>query len=431
MEKKKRTAYKEPKFYLESKKESQTAAIFLKYTFAKGQRISYYTGLRIDPDKWSLETQRVKRNVTEAGTINDILNKLEETASKAERESRLQKKPLTKEALKKSLDIANNKPTAGANEFFELFTEFVQTESEAKAWTVSTLKKLKTIRTQLEAFEDHKGERYQLDINRFDNKLFSELIVFLRTEYNLRNSSIQKYIQLIRWFLKWAYINDKANDNFKKAKVKLTVKEPKAKVVYVSKTEQEQILELNIKSGYLNRTRDIFIFQCQTGLRFSDLQNLKETNIRRNTDGTPIEIIVDTIKTGESVKIPLNTRARTILNKYKKHHAATGKALPVPVNQVYNRFLKELAQLAGLKEAVTLVHFKGSKRIEETFEKWQLICTHTARRSFITNLLIAGVSPLVIRSMTGHKSDKAFKDYYELEEVVKSNKQADIDKIDI
>ena len=114
-----------------------------------------------------------------------------------------------------------------------------------------------------------------------------------------------------------------------------------------------------------------------------------------------------------------------IWNKYTDFQAATGRALPVPANQTYNFYLKELAKLAELNEKITLVFHKGGERKEETFFKHQLICSHTARRSFITNGLSLGIGSEVIRSWTGHRTDKAFQAYYE---IIKAKKQSDIQK---
>jgi integrase len=420
-DKKKRTAYKEPKFYLDAKSDDKAAPIFLKFTFAPGQRLSYFVGERIEPSKWNSESQRVKRNVNGATEINDILDALAETASKAVREARLNKKTLHKETLKALLD-----DTAGRQKkettFLDIFKEFIESETKLKSWTIATQKKLRTVKTQLEAFETEKRKTqrsFRIDINQMDGQFFEELISFWQTEYSLRNSSIQKYIKLLRWFLTWSAKKGYSNYDFKTVDVDL--KQSKRKVIFLDMDELKKIQEAKIPASkeYLVRTRDVFLFQCFTGLRFSDLLNLKASEIGDDA------IKVNTIKTGEEVEIQLNDITKPIIEKYKQYQEATGKALPVTHNQVYNRFLKELAKLAGIKDKINLVHYKGSERIEETFEKWQLICTHTARRSFITNGLTLGIGSEVIRSWTGHQSEKSFKDYFE---IVKSRQRTDMDK---
>lgn len=416
----KRTTYKEPKFYLDGKAGSETAAIFLKYSFAPGQRISYFTGLRIDRKKWSLEEQRVKRNVTGASDVNDLLKRFKTKAEEAVLQSRLKEKPLTKEELKAILDSVNGKEVNEVT-FISVLQDFIDSESKLKTWTEATLKKLSTLTTHLEAFEElnrKSNKAYKLRLNLVNESLFEELIEFWLNEMNLRNSTIQKYIELLRWFFSWCNTKGYINESYKA--VKINLKKSAHKVIYLDMTEIGEIYKLNVSQNYLRRTRDIFIFQCLTGLRYSDLKNLKASEINETT------ISVNTIKTGEAVEIELNETTRKILDNHKDHQAATGYALPVPVNQDYNRFLKELAKQANLNEKITLVHYKGNQRIEEIFEKWQLITTHTARRSFITNGLTLGIGSEVIRSWTGHQSEKSFKGYYE---IVKNRKRTDMDKM--
>lgn len=412
--KKTRSVYKEPKYYLD-KRPGKPAAIFLKYSYERGQRLSYFTGETIEPEKWNAETQRVKRNVTGGSGINESLDKLFEAAKAIVRDHRLQNKALTLSEFKTLLDITKGKATA-KTDFFSVYDQFTDTESRLKAWTKRTNMKLQTLRDQLTAFQENR--RKNIDFSQINESFFQELVTFWQDKYGHRNDTINKNVHIFKWFLNWSYNKGLVNDQYKR--IKITLKETPKKVIFLSMEEIRAINQLNIPAnGYLDRTRDIFIFQCLTGLRFSDLHNLKATD--RNGDS----ITVSTIKTGEIIEIELNDTTAAIWSKYSEFQAATGKALPVPVNQVYNRFLKNLAKLAELNEPVLLVHYKGSQRVEKTYKKHELICTHTARRSFITNGLSLGIGSEVIRSWTGHKTDKAFQVYYE---IIKQRKQADMNK---
>jgi integrase len=420
--KQKRSQYKVPKFYLDGKDNSKPQPIFLKYSFAPGKRISYFTGERIEASNWSQDIQRVKRSATNAGDINDTLNSLQETASKAVRHAKHTGQALTKEELKNVLDIANGKQTAKTS-FFEILEHFVKTESKLKSWTKGTHTKINTIKTQLEAFEQYQRKlkkSYRIDLREINEDFFTELVEFWRLQYDLRNSTIQKNIHILRWFFNWCLKKNLMPATFKG--VKIDLKQNKKKIIFLDLSELKRVKECEIppQQKYLDRTRDSFIFQCFTGLRYSDLKNLQTSDIKKDY----IEV-TSTIKTQESVNIELNDTTREILNKYKIHQEATGYALPVPVNQDYNKFLKKLAKLAGLTEKVILVHYAGEERIEQVFEKWQLISSHAARRSFITNGLALGIGSEVLRSWTGHKSEESFKAYYE---VVKERKQKDMNK---
>lgn len=420
----KRTTYKLPKFFLEVKTPGHPASIFLKYSFAPGQRISIYTGQRIAPDKWNPDQQRVKRNVTGAREINDILDAYHETALKAVRESRLNNTTLTTEELKVILKsrFSDQEEPKG---FFDYWDQFVENESKLKDWSVRTIQKFNTIKSQLKHFEgtkQKKNKSFRIHLHQVNDVFFEEVIDFLRIAYDLRNITTQHYIKRIQWFLNWCIKKNLLPAGFRHSSIEL--KQAQKKVIYLDMDEIKHIYSMDIPASknYLKRTRDIFIFQCLTGLRFSDIYNLKAADISGGS------ILVNTIKTGEAVDIELNDTTRAILDKYQDHQKATGQAFPVVQNAVYNRYLKELARMAGLDEKITLVHYMGSERKEETFEKWQLITTHTARRSFITNGLALGIGSEVIRSWTGHRSEASFKAYYE---IVKARKRIDMDKYTI
>jgi integrase len=76
-----------------------------------------------------------------------------------------------------------------------------------------------------------------------------------------------------------------------------------------------------------------------------------------------------------------------------------------------NIYLKELCQRAGFSERIELGRTKGGLRETRVLEKWELVTTHTARRSFATNAFLAGVPTISIMKITGHKSESVFMKY--------------------
>lgn len=79
-----------------------------------------------------------------------------------------------------------------------------------------------------------------------------------------------------------------------------------------------------------------------------------------------------------------------------------------------NKYLKQIGELAGLNDIVIKVRSKGTTRVEQRLPKYQLITTHTARRSFATNLFKKGVPSRVIMLITGHKTEKSFNSYIKI-----------------
>ena len=99
---------------------------------------------------------------------------------------------------------------------------------------------------------------------------------------------------------------------------------------------------------------------------------------------------------------------KEILKKYD------GKA-PEPIsNQKMNDYLKELGKLAEIEDDIIITQTKGRKRQSETFKKWELITTYTARRSFATNAYLQNVPTISIMKITGHRTEKSFLKYIKI-----------------
>ena len=145
----------------------------------------------------------------------------------------------------------------------------------------------------------------------------------------------------------------------------------------------------------------MFLIGCYTGLRFSDFTEINPENIVSNN--TVIQ--VRTKKTGQRVSIPLHKTVRKILKKYKNN-------LPKAyTNQTMNEYLKEVVSLAGIKELIETTITKGGKVEKNVLPKFKLVSTHTARRSFATNLYLAEVPSISIMKITGHKTERSFLQY--------------------
>lgn len=157
----------------------------------------------------------------------------------------------------------------------------------------------------------------------------------------------------------------------------------------------------SIRARAYSKARDMFLIGAFTGLRFSDFSRLKDQNI---TDFIEIK----TQKTGAKVVVPVHWIVREILD--------AGYDFSAMSNQKLNDYIKEVARLAGIDEPVTLNRNVGGKDIEETFPKYELVSSHTARRSFATNAYKAGVPTIAIMKITGHKRESNFLKYIKVTE---------------
>jgi len=153
----------------------------------------------------------------------------------------------------------------------------------------------------------------------------------------------------------------------------------------------------------LDKARDLFLLGCYTGLRFSDFIQITSSNINNNI------LSIKTQKTGTFVRIPLNPNANHILNKYD------GNA-PKPItNQRLNDYLKEISEKAELNDQLITYKSQGKAIVKEKKYKYQLVCTHTARRSFATNCYKAGIPAKQIMLITGHTTESEFFKYIKID----------------
>ncbi len=168
-------------------------------------------------------------------------------------------------------------------------------------------------------------------------------------------------------------------------------------------------------AGGLIKTRDCFCFCAFTSLRYSDMANLKRTDIKGDT------MYITTVKTHDRLPINLNKFAKEILKKYEHCNFPDNLALPVLPNQLMNRYLKHLCELAGFNSPITKTYYKGGERMEETSPKCDLIGTHAARRTFICFALSSGIPPQVVMKWTGHSDYQAMKPYIAIAEKTKAD----------
>ena len=204
----------------------------------------------------------------------------------------------------------------------------------------------------------------------------------------------------MNWAMDRGYHNNHAFKTFK------APERPK-EIICLYKDELFQLYNHNFENKRLERVRDFYCFGCFTGLRFSDLIDLKREHIK----GDEIQKVI--VKTREFSRIPLNKFALEILKKYQEIMPGP---LPKISQQKFNQYIKECCEIAGLDSPVVVTKYSGGKVIQETFPKHQLITSHTARKTFTTNSLIFGMNEAVVKKITGHKKEENFRRYVNLAE---------------
>ena len=414
-------------FTLESRKKdgvliTENVPIRMRVNFAS-KRIEFTTGYRIDAAKWDADKQRVKNGCSNklkqsASEINASLleyyTKIQSIFKRFEVEDIMPTPEQIKEAFnalhKPVSDEPKPKKEALLCDFFQVFDDFVEDCGRQNNWTDSTFEKFAAVKNHLTYF------REGLTFEFFDERGLNDYVGYLRDVKEMRNTTIGKQLSFLKWFLRWAFKKgvhqNNAYDSYK-PKLKSTQK----KIIFLTWDELNRFREFKIPSNKqaLERVRDVFLFQCFTGLRYSDVFNLRRSDIK----GDHIE--VTTVKTSDSLIIELNKHSKAILDKYKDVAFEDDKVLPVITNQKMNDYLKELAELAGIDEPVRQTYYRGNERIDEVTPKYALLGTHAGRRTFICNALALGIPPQVVMKWTGHSDYKAMKPYIDIADDIKAN----------
>ena len=414
-------------FTLESRKKdgvliTENVPIRMRVNFAS-KRIEFTTGYRIDASKWDTDKQRVKNGCSNklkqsASEINASLLEYYTEIQSIFKRFEVEDVMPTPEQIKKAFNALHKpvseepkpKKEALPCDFFQVFDDFVEDCGRQNNWTDSTFEKFAAVKNHLTNF------REGLTFEFFDERGLNDYISYLRDVKEMRNTTIGKQLSFLKWFLRWAFKKgvhqNNAYDNYK-PKLKSTQK----KIIFLTWDELNRLREFKIPSNKqaLERVRDVFLFQCFTGLRYSDVFNLRRSDIK----GDHIE--VTTVKTSDSLIIELNNHSKAILDKYKEVPFENDKVLPVITNQKMNDYLKELAELAGIDEPIRQTYYKGNERIDDVTPKYALLGTHAGRRTFICNALALGIPPQVVMKWTGHSDYKAMKPYIDIADDIKAN----------
>ena len=388
------------------------------------KKIDFNVGYRVELAKWSVETQRCKSGTTHgnkkisATEINKEIQRLENLVNNLfkvyEVENHIPSTDEFREAFNyknkhdlgiTSLDFAKKQ---GLN-FFSVFDGFVKECGSKNDWTESTYEKFSATKKHLKEFD------HNLNFEALTESKLTDYVNYLRDKRNMRNSTIGKQMGFLKWFLRWAKTKGNNNNAFETFKPKL--KTTQKKVIFLTWEELTKLRDFEIpeQKKYLDRVRDVFLFQCFTSLRYSDVFNLRRSDIKDNY------IEVTTVKTADSLRIELNDHSRAILEKYKNIHFEHDKVLPVITNQKMNDYLKELGEMAGIDEHIRETYYKGNERIDIVTPKYALLGTHAGRRTFICNALALGIPPHVVMKWTGHSDYKAMKPYIDIADDIKAN----------
>ena len=302
------------------------------------------------------------------------------------------------------------------NDFYAAYGRFMAQESLRNGWSAGTLRRFQSLFNSLNAFEP------LLTFDKVDAATLDRYVAHLAAQGN-KTTTAAKSVSLLRWFLRWAaaeglYHGDAADYRPKLHGARFEFKE----IVFLTLDELRKVESAELPPSQ-SRVRDVFIFCCYTGLRFSDAAKLTRSDVH----GDVIEIV--TAKTNDRLRIELNAHSRAIIDRYAGMDFPKDRALPVISNQRTNDILKDIGQRCGITAPVRVVYYVGNVRHEEVVEKYKALTTHCARRTFVVTALYLGIPLEVISRWTGHHDLAAMKPYVAIVDELKARSMAKFDEL--
>ena len=392
-------------FHLKEPGADRPTAIFALLTIDRRTRLKIYTGQSIIPGKWGKAEQRALtrgRGNELNGHLNDALDGISQRLLLACGEYLAAGTVPTAAALKEAAaPVAESAPEAASAppaDLLAVFGDWIAGRELTHAPNT-----LRTYRTALRHLADFQAAaRYAVGFDTVGGGFGQRWAEYLLKSCNLRDTVIYKNLTILKNFLGWAEGRGyPVAPDFKK--ISWQRREPD--ILTLTRGEVAALVGLDLSQHpALDNARALFLIGVYTGLRFSDVAALRPEHIQAD------RLRLTTQKTRDTLTIPIRPEARPLLARI-----TAGTLRPLH-NQVLNRHLKELAALAGIETPTERTHYAGGKRHTTTAPKYEFVTTHTARRTFVTLALEAGLRPELIMRITGHKDLKAFSRYVNVTE---------------
>lgn len=434
-------------FFLMTTEKKGNATLFVRLQSRKhGINYKVASGLEVDIQAWN---KSKKSNIT----LNNYREANPELTIKTDTIKRnldatlKRNTPITKEEMREIIDAVvfaeareaqkkRNEEKARAeaeksrmtlNKFIDMYTEQISTGARqtdsGRNYAPSTVKTIKNAIKQFTLFQEETKRIY--DFNDIDMKFYYDYTSFLKgKQYSI--NSVGKCVREIKAILRAAEAEGyHTNAMWKDKRFKGTRVEVDS--IYLTREELKKMMAVNLSKmspGYA-QARDIFMVGVWTAQRISDYNNIKKEdfdtlkkNVMREAPDPENPAVMKAWieqeeitylnirqqKTGAKVTIPCNSELKAIMERYDYQ-------LPHLEDQVINRYIKEIAAAAGLTDEVEIETTKGGTPKKERFKKYELVHSHTARRTGATLMYLAGIDLYDIMKITGHTTPAMLKKY--------------------
>lgn len=344
-----------------------------------GQRSEFSTQRQIFPKFWDGKNNKVIEDYSEAGVINDFLTLVKADIIRHYNMLLSAGEIVTADDVKRSYKgFKEVKKT-----FLQLFDQFNQQLLERKEindLSHGRYKRFLILYGKCVDFIKWKFGRSDIPLEELKLNFIVEFGHYLKTTKRIGHNTVMKYTKDLKQVMKYGVMLEyMASNPFES--FKCTIKKPKRE--FLDKEELELLQKKKFNVSRLEEVRDCYLFSCYTGYAYSDAEALTIDDVCIGIDGE-LWIIRNRKKTNTTENVPLLPIPHQIIQKYKNHKycKATKKLLPMNSNQRYNAYLKEVADLCGIKKKLT---------------------THTARHTFATTVLLMNDVPMeTAMELLGH-----------------------------
>lgn len=390
--------------------------------FNKEGRFIYGTGLKVLPSLFDNENQTTtkdkkllkglsKEDIAELQRVDARILKLKDEAVKLFNYFTYQNLSISAEVFKTKLDevFNNTKPieksvTLNLNQYLVQYIEDIKNKKrvskEGRYYGIGSIKNYLTFKAQFDLYQEKRRKKLNFEDITID--FYNDFVNFLNSK-NYSANTIGKHISRIKKLMNVAK-EEGLHSNLEYQRNAFKTLYAEITSIYLSVEEIEKIKAVDLTSkAHLEVYRDVFLVGCYTAQRISDYSTIKPENIVKTGKGNDIITIIQK-KTREVVNIPMMPDLKRILIKYNY-------SIPKVHEQKLNKAIKEIGKLAEIDNPIEVEEIKGGKKVRRTVPKYEMIVSHTARRSGATNMYHSGIRTIDIMKITGHKRESSFMKY--------------------
>jgi integrase len=400
-------------------KPKQKISPIMMIIYYKGNRVFVSTQISIPTESWNSKKQNIKNSFRYGRQINDYLESLKKSVTDWVYNELAKGSFPEKAKTKNFVTELVNPEKKNREDIFSIYEKYILDGQTTGKFRPSTIVTKRSTLTKLQEFQKDTG--FEVSFESIGEQFYIEFVHYFSDVKKRANPYVTKLLSELKTFLRWAlkhnyHTNREGIDHLDSLgkKYKNHIALSMAEVTQIQNMDFDEIdftgknsLRVKLIKENLERTRDRFLFQIYTGLRVSDLSNLRPEFIDKENN------ILDLrdIKTDGNVYIPLHRRLKTILDKYP------GFSFPDISDQKYNENIKELCKYCGINEKVVLTHYIKKERIDKTFKKYEIITSHTARRTYITMIKALGIDSRLGMVTTGHTRIETFEGYNKMDKI--------------